>query len=334
METSQMRKRMPVTALTDPKIVLPAIGSAFAKLDPRAHDQEPGDVRGRGRRRADHGHLHPRPRSPAASISASRSRSSCGCGSRCCSPISPKPWPKAAARRRPRRCARPARRPRPSSSSMRRRGSSCPRRWQARPGQLVLVEAGDIIPSDGEVIEGVASVNEAAITGESAPGHPRSPAATARRSPAARRCVSDWIKVRITAAQGSTFLDRMIALVEGAERQKTPNEIALNILLAGMTIIFVFATATIPSYRRLCRRRDLRRGARGAVRDAHPDDHRRAAVGHRHRRHGPAGALQRARHVGPRSRGGRRRRHAAARQDRHHHARQPAGDRVQAGLAA
>ena len=116
-----------------------------------------------------------------------------------------------------------------------------------RKGDVVLVEAGDLIPSDGEVIEGVASVNEAAITGESAPviresGGDRS-AVTG-----GTQVISDWIKVRITAAQGSTFLDRMIALVEGAERQKTPNEIALNILLAGMTIIFVFAVATIPSF--------------------------------------------------------------------------------------
>ncbi|WP_075290516.1 potassium-transporting ATPase subunit KdpB [Pararhizobium arenae] len=114
-------------------------------------------------------------------------------------------------------------------------------------GDVVLVEAGDIIPSDGEVIEGVASVNEAAITGESAP--------VIRESGGDRSAVtggtqvlSDWIRVRITAAAGSTFIDRMIALVEGAERQKTPNEIALNILLAGMTLIFVLATATIPSF--------------------------------------------------------------------------------------
>ena len=114
-------------------------------------------------------------------------------------------------------------------------------------GDLVIVEAGDIIPSDGEVIEGVASVNEAAITGESAP--------VIRESGGDRSAVtggtqvlSDWIRVRITAAAGSTFIDRMIALVEGAERQKTPNEIALNILLAGMTLIFVLATATIPSF--------------------------------------------------------------------------------------
>jgi potassium-transporting ATPase ATP-binding subunit len=114
-------------------------------------------------------------------------------------------------------------------------------------GDVVLVEPGDIIPSDGEVVEGIASVNEAAITGESAP--------VIRESGGDRSAVtggtvvlSDWIKVRITAAQGATFLDRMIRLVEGAERQKTPNEIALNILLVGLTIIFVFATATIPSY--------------------------------------------------------------------------------------
>ncbi len=116
-----------------------------------------------------------------------------------------------------------------------------------RKGDVVLVEAGDLIPSDGEVIEGVASVNEAAITGESAPvireaGGDRS-AVTG-----GTQVISDQIKVRITAQPGSTFIDRMIALVEGAERQKTPNEIALNILLAGMTIIFVFSVASIPSF--------------------------------------------------------------------------------------
>ncbi len=116
-----------------------------------------------------------------------------------------------------------------------------------RSGDLVLVETNDLIPSDGEVIEGVASVDELAITGESAPviresGGDRS-AVTG-----GTRVTSDWLRVRITAAQGSTFLDRMIALVEGAVRQKTPNEIALNILLAGMTLIFVFATVSIPSF--------------------------------------------------------------------------------------
>ncbi|HXW72156.1 MAG TPA: potassium-transporting ATPase subunit KdpB [Methylocella sp.] len=116
-----------------------------------------------------------------------------------------------------------------------------------QPGDVVLVEAGDLIPSDGDVTEGVASVDESAITGESAPvireaGGDRS-AVTG-----GTKVLSDWIKVRITAAQGSTFLDRMIALVEGAERQKTPNEIALNILLAGLSLIFLFAVATIPSF--------------------------------------------------------------------------------------
>jgi K+-transporting ATPase ATPase B chain len=113
-----------------------------------------------------------------------------------------------------------------------------------RKGDLVLVEAGDIMPSDGEIIEGVASVNESAITGESAPvvreaGGDRS-AVTG-----GTQVVSDWLVVRITADPGSTFLDRMIALVEGAERRKTPNEIALNILLAGLTLIFLMAVVTL-----------------------------------------------------------------------------------------
>src|ERR1700731_838244 len=116
-----------------------------------------------------------------------------------------------------------------------------------RTGDVVLVEAGDFIPSAGDVIEGIASIDESGTTGESAPviresGGDRSAVTGGTRG------LSDWIKVLITAAQGSTFLDRMIALVEGAERQKTPNEIALNILLAGLTLIFVFAVATIPSF--------------------------------------------------------------------------------------
>ncbi|MBO9623330.1 MAG: potassium-transporting ATPase subunit KdpB [Sphingomonas sp.] len=118
---------------------------------------------------------------------------------------------------------------------------------QLRRGQEVLVETGDLIPADGEVIEGVASVNESAITGESAPvireaGGDRS-AVTA-----GTRVISDRIKVRVTQEPGQGFLDRMIALVEGAERQKTPNEIALTILLVGLTIIFLIAVATIPGF--------------------------------------------------------------------------------------
>jgi K+-transporting ATPase ATPase B chain len=116
-----------------------------------------------------------------------------------------------------------------------------------RLGDLVLVSAGEFIPSDGEIVEGVASVDESAITGESAPvireaGGDRS-AVTG-----GTRVLSDQIKVKITANPGETFLDRMIALVEGAERQKTPNEIALNILLAGLTIIFLLAVVTLQPF--------------------------------------------------------------------------------------
>lgn len=111
-------------------------------------------------------------------------------------------------------------------------------------GSVVLVEAGDVIPSDGEIIEGIASVNEAAITGESAPviresGGDRS-AVTGGTT-----VVSDWIKVCITSAPGSTFLDRMISMVEGANRRKTPNELALSVLLAGLTLVFLIAVVTL-----------------------------------------------------------------------------------------
>ena len=116
-----------------------------------------------------------------------------------------------------------------------------------RTGDVVVVAAGEFIPGDGEIIEGVASVDESAITGESAPvireaGGDRS-AVTG-----GTRVLSDQIKVRITANPGETFLDRMIALVEGAERQKTPNEIALNILLAGLTIVFLLAVVTLQPF--------------------------------------------------------------------------------------
>jgi K+-transporting ATPase ATPase B chain len=116
-----------------------------------------------------------------------------------------------------------------------------------RSGDLVLVEAGSLIPGDGEIVEGVASVDESAITGESAPviresGGDRS-AVTG-----GTRVLSDWIKVRITSNPGETFLDRMIALVEGAERQKTPNEIALNILLAVLTLVFLLVVVTLQPF--------------------------------------------------------------------------------------
>jgi K+-transporting ATPase ATPase B chain len=114
-------------------------------------------------------------------------------------------------------------------------------------GDVVLAEAGDFIPADGEVVEGVASVDESAVTGESAPviresGGDRS-AVTG-----GTRVLSDWLVIRITAQPGETFLDRMIAMVEGAKRQKTPNEIALNILLAALTIVFLVVCATLLPY--------------------------------------------------------------------------------------
>src|SRR6516165_12076355 len=115
---------------------------------------------------------------------------------------------------------------------------------ELQKGELVVCEAGDTIPADGDVVEGIASVDESAITGESAP--------VIRESGGDRcavtggtRVISDQIRVQITSNPGETFLDRMIALVEGAERQKTPNEIALNILLAGLTVIFLLAVVTL-----------------------------------------------------------------------------------------
>ena len=118
---------------------------------------------------------------------------------------------------------------------------------QLRAGDLVICEAGDIIPGDGEVVEGIATVDESVITGESAPviresGGDRS-AVTG-----GTRVLSDQVKIRITSNPGETFLDRMIALVEGAERQKTPNEIALNILIAGLTLIFLLAVVTLQPF--------------------------------------------------------------------------------------
>ncbi len=186
------------------------------------------------------------------------------------------------------------------------------RRWRARGGadgtieevpsaqlavgDVVVVSAGEVIPGDGDVIEGIASVDESAITGESAPviresGGDRS-AVTG-----GTRVLSDEIVVRVTAKPGETFLDRMIALVEGASRQKTPNEIALDILLAGLTIIFLVAVVTLQPFADLLRRRAVDDRARRAARLPDPDDDRRAPLRDRHRRHGPARAAQRARDV-------------------------------------
>ena len=247
MDTSLIRKRMPVSALFDPKIVVPAIGSAFVKLDPRTLIKNPVmfvlEV-------------------VTALTTVILVRDLVTGGEHIAFEFQIVLWlwftvlfanfAEAVAEGRGKAQADALRRTRTETQAKLLTGTDRKnyRRVAAtslKIGDVVLVEAGDTIPSDGEVIEGIASVNEAAITGESAP--------VIRESGGDRSAVtggtqvlSDWIRVRITAAQGSTFLDRMIKLVEGAERQKTPNEIALNILLVGLTIIFVFATATIPSY--------------------------------------------------------------------------------------
>ena len=246
METVKNRTRLPIATMTDPKILGPAIGQAFIKLDPRVTVRNPVMF--------------------AVEVVAMlttllflRDLATGAGGYGFGLQINLWLWitvlfanfAEAVAEGRGKAQAASLRKTKTETmAKLLTAGSNEWRETAAsslKPGAIVLVEAGDIIPSDGEVIEGVASVNEAAITGESAPviresGGDRS-AVTG-----GTQVISDWIKVRITAAHGSTFLDRMIALVEGAERQKTPNEIALNILLAGMTIIFVFAVASIPSF--------------------------------------------------------------------------------------
>jgi K+-transporting ATPase ATPase B chain len=238
---------MPVTALLDSKIVVPAIGAAFTKLDPRTLAKNPVifvlEIV-----------------TVLTTVILVRDLVTGGANLGFTFQIVLWLWftvlfanfAEAIAEGRGKAQADSLRRQRTETQAKLLRVANA-KDYQLVPGtslkvgDIVLVEAGDIIPSDGEVIEGVASVNEAAITGESAPvireaGGDRS-AVTG-----GTQVLSDWVRVRVTAAPGSTFLDRMIRLVEGAERQKTPNEIALNILLAGLTIIFVIATATIPSY--------------------------------------------------------------------------------------
>jgi K+-transporting ATPase ATPase B chain len=245
MEATKQRQ-VPASAMLDPRIVLPAIGSAFAKLDPRLMVKNPVmfvvEVV-----------------AALTTVIFLRDLATGGTDLGFTFQIILWLWftvlfanfAEAVAEGRGKAQAESLRKTRTESQAKLLTGSAKDYRLvpgtSLKVGDVVLVEAGDNIPSDGEIIEGVASVNEAAITGESAP--------VIRESGGDRSAVtggtqvlSDWIRVRITAAQGSTFIDRMIKLVEGAERQKTPNEIALNILLAGLTIIFVFATVSIPSY--------------------------------------------------------------------------------------
>jgi K+-transporting ATPase ATPase B chain len=247
METLQVGKRATASALIDPKIMVPAVVAAFAKLDPRVQIRNPVmfvvEIV-----------------SILTTVIFLRDLVTGGDGIGFELQIVLWLWftllfanvAEAIAEGRGKAQAEALRKTR-TQTEAKLLADERSRNYRTIPstilkvGDLVLVEAGDTIPSDGEVVEGIASVNEAAITGESAP--------VIRESGGDRSAVtggtqvlSDWIRVRITAAPGSTFLDRMIRLVEGAERQKTPNEIALNILLAGLTIIFVFATVTIPSY--------------------------------------------------------------------------------------
>jgi potassium-transporting ATPase ATP-binding subunit len=247
MEASNIRKRMPVSALLDPKIVGPAISASFVKLNPRTLMKNPVmfvlEV-------------------VSALVTVILIRDLATGGEHLLFEVQIVVWlwftvlfanfAEAIAEGRGKAQAETLRRTRTETQAKLLAGTDR-KSFRMVPsinlkvGDVVLAEAGDTIPSDGEVVEGIASVNEAAITGESAPviresGGDRS-AVTG-----GTQVISDWVRVRITAAQGSTFIDRMIKLVEGAERQKTPNEIALNILLIGLTIIFVFATATIPSY--------------------------------------------------------------------------------------
>ena len=158
-----------------------------------------------------------------------------------------------------------------------------------RKDDIFVVMAGEAIPADGEVIEGAATVDESAITGESAPvireaGGDRS-AVTG-----GTRVLSDEIVVRVTANPGESFMDRMIALIEGASRQKTPNEIALTILLAALTIIFLVVIITLKPFGAYAAGGLLRPGPGRPAGLPDPHHHRRPAERHRHRRHRPAGA--------------------------------------------
>ena len=200
---------------------------------------------------------------------------------------------------------------------------------ELRRGDIVVVEAGQVIPADGEIIEGVGSVDESAITGESAPvireaGGDRS-AVTG-----GTRLLSDRLVIEVTQEPGQSFLDRMIALVEGAERRKTPNEIALNILLAGLTITFLAATVTLRPFA-LYAGTELSQTVLIALLVALIPTTIGAllsAIGIAG--HGPPRAAERPRHVRTRGRGIRRRRRPPARQDRNDHARQPPGGGVPA----
>src|SRR6201992_2725629 len=239
METMKLQKRAPVSAMLDPKIVVPALVASFTKLDPRLMIKNPvmfvveivaalttiifiRDLATGGEHLgftfqiilwlwftvlfANFAEAVAEGRGKAQADSLRRTK--VDLEAKVIPSTDIKAWRKVPAA-------------------------------QLNRGDLVLVEANELIPSDGDIVDGVASVDESAITGESAP---------VIRVSGGTRVLSDWIVVKITATKGNTFLDRMIALVEGAERQKTPNEIALNILLAGLTLIFLLAVITLQPF--------------------------------------------------------------------------------------
>src|SRR6516225_7301945 len=248
MDSSQLRKTTPVSALFDPKIVVPAIGAAFVKLDPRTLVKNPVmfvlEI-------------------VTALTTVVLIRDLFTGGGHILFEFQIILWlwftvlfanfAEAVAEGRGKAQADTLRRQRTETQAKLLATPGDTQKYRLVPStdlkisDVVLVEAGDLIPSDGEVIEGMASVNEAAITGESAP--------VIRESGGDRSAVtggtqvlSDRLVVRITAERGHTFLDRMIGLVEGANRQKTPNEIALTILLAALTIVFIPVAVTLQPF--------------------------------------------------------------------------------------
>ena len=305
METSTLRKRMPASALFDPKIVGPAIGSAFAKLDPRTLIKNPVmfvlEI-------------------VTVLTTVILIRDLITGGGQIGFEFQIILWlwftvlfanfAEAIAEGRGKAQAETLRRQRTETQAKLITGSNDQRNFRLVPstglkvGDVVLVEAGDMIPSDGEIIEGMASVNEAAITGESAP--------VIRESGGDRSAVtggtqvlSDWIRVRITAAPGSTFLDRMIS----AGRRRRAAKDAKRNRAEHPTDWPDHHLRVRDRYNselcRLRRQHDFSRHPRGVVRDAHSDHDRRAPFGDRHCRHGSPRALQRPGDVRPCRRGSR-----------------------------